>query len=503
MISQSLYKSNEYYIIVGSQWGDEGKGKIVDELVSQAVKKFGGNNVVVVGSNGGSNAGHTVCIEGIEHHVHYLTSGVFNKEVRSIMGAGKVIEPISLGSEVRELLPYYPDIINRTCISEKTHITTLGHLITDGGIASKQIGTTRKGIGPTYSTRALRTGLRICDVIDITDVELAKRLGLLYKSMGINDLSKSDKSILYTYRDPQTNKQIEITYETLFTFENDIKNIRWLTRTFRFITQNTLRRTLLESKNTCYIFELSNATMLDPTYGTYPNVTSSMCTTSGILDSLGLNIVDIAQIQQNASVFEIIGVVKSYPTRVGTGALPTLLKEYEYNMAMNIINGGNEFGVTTGRMRRPGWLDLVQLKHAIKVNGINTINITRLDNLGVCDKIKICVGYRLPYGVVIKGDEYYPSTEGRLYRAEPIYKTFNGWLGFDFTKVNKYEDLHENVKDVIAYIEDELNTVIKYINLGKDRGMVLVKPDKDMKRIEKNREILNNIIIDKLSYIIE
>lgn len=491
MISQSLDKTKEYYIIVGAQWGDEGKGKIVDELVSRSVEKFGGKNVVVIGCNGGSNAGHTVAVDGVEHHVHYLTSGVFNKDVRSMMGAGKVIEPISISSEIKALLPYYPDIINRTYISEKTHITTIGHIITDGGAVSKQIGTTRKGIGPTYSTRALRTGLRICDVIDMTDIELAKKLDILYKSMGINNLYDSDKSILYTYKDPETNEQVNITYEKLFTFEYDIKNIRWLTRTFKFVTQNTFRREILESNNKCYIFELSNATMLDPTYGTYPNVTSSMCTTSGILDSLGLNIGDISKIQQNASVFEIIGVVKSYPTRVGSGALPTIFKEYEHNMAMNIINGGMEFGVTTGRMRRPGWLDLVQLRHAIIVNGINTLNITRLDNLGVCDKIKVCVGYRLPYGRVIRGDEYYPSTEGPLYKVEPIYRIFKGWLGFDFTKVNKYEELHENVKDIIAFIEYELNIVIKYINLGKDRGMVLVKSDRDIERIEKYREGIN------------
>jgi len=444
---------NHFNFIIGAQWGDEGKGKISDKLISDCVEKFGSDNVVVVGINGGSNAGHTVNIDGVLHHVHYFTTGALHKNVTCYMASGKVIEPISLQSEYNDLKKYFNDIAERTFISDKTHITTIGHLVVDGGAVGTNIGTTRKGIGPTYSTQASRTGIRICDVIDKSDDEIRQKLKHLYDSIGLNNYDST--TILYRYNDN------DITRDKLYTFDYDLDNIKWMLQTFKFVNDMYFKQNL--DFNKYYVCELSNGSMLNLRKGTYPNVTSSDTTMNGVMSSLNLNIHDIRKIYDNMN---IIGVVKSYVTRVGSGSMVTRIKDDEEHISDMIVTNGKEFGVTTGRKRRPGWLDLFQLKYSCLINGITKLNITRLDNLNGCDTVKLCIGYK--YNDIQLSE--FPETEDVLNNCEPVYTELSGWKDFDFKQVSCYNDLHDNVKKYLRFIESYLDVKVGFLNTGQERN---------------------------------
>lgn len=454
---------SKFIIVGGALGGDEGKGRIVDELITRYSNEYGVGNVVVCGPNGGSNAGHSIFSNGREYNVHYLTSGSASPGIMQVLGAGKVIEPISLQQELYSLNDII-DLIDRTFIDERTHITTILHLIQDRGILSKEIGTTCKGIGPTYATKHARTGIRICDAMRMTDEELLKKLHTLYDRMGFN----KDMNLNFEYIDYMNNKYILNTNDIL-SGEHDLKNIRWIHNTFKIVNHMWFREKVFNLKNKIFIFELSNATLLDITNGTYPNVTSSNCTANTILDSFGLSLSDIVKISDN---LEVIGVVKSYPTRVGSGCLPSLMTEEDSDIAETIIMNGKEYGVTTGRKRRPGWTDVVLINYSCKINGYTCLNITRLDNLSHCDKIKICFAYTDKNNNYI---DFFPSSDEELSHLEPVYAIIDGWKDFDFTKVKEYNDLHPNVKIFIDFIEKKSGVPVKYINTGRERGMMIVK----------------------------
>lgn len=476
-MDESTIIESEFYIITGLQGGDEGKGKVTNKINDDAIKKFGAENVYVIGVNGGSNAGHTTSIDGIEYHTHFLPTGAVENGVRMVCGSNKVLEPISLRKELFDLSKTFPGIPDRLVLSERIHYTTIGHLIIDAGKVGKSIGTTSKGIGPTYASKASRTGIRLADLVKMTEDEIKEKLYALYEYMGLLAYPKDE--IIYSYEDIDDMGNIyivNVNYDSLFSFENDIKNIKWFLETFgrSIVSALYFKHEFLTYIGKCYIFELSNAMLLDITHGTYPNVTSSSCVSSVILESMGLNFSDI-KLMKN---MKIIGVVKSYPTRVGCGTLVTGLSELS-DTAETIVSNGSEFGTTTGRKRRPGWLDLFQLKYAIDINGTTDINITRLDNLSHFDSIDICVGYRFPDGRTIfaeSSDCYdYPATEKELSSVVPIYVTIDGWKGFDFSTVRSYDDLHENVKRYIQIIEDKLGVKISYINTGKDKDKMITK----------------------------
>lgn len=469
---------SEFYVITGLQGGDEGKGKVTNKINDDAIKKFGAENVYVIGVNGGSNAGHTTSIGGIEYHTHFLPTGAVENGVRMVGGSSKVLEPISLRKELCDLSKTFPGIPERLTLSERIHYTTIGHLIIDGGKVGKNIGTTSKGIGPTYASKASRTGIRLADLVKMTEDQIRTKLYQLYEHMGL--LAYPKDTVIYSYKDIDDEGKVhdvDIDYASLFSFENDIKNIKWFLHTFgkSIVPALHFKHELLAYTGKCYIFELSNAMLLDITHGTYPNVTSSSCVSSVILESMGLNFSDIRRMEN----MQIIGVVKSYPTRVGNGTLVTCMTGEDEDIAKEIIINGKEFGVTTGRMRRPGWLDLVQLKYAIDINGTTNINITRLDNLSHVDRINICVGYSFPDGKTITVESTscydYPATEEELSTVVPIYMTIDGWKGFDFSTVRSYDDLHENVKQYIRIIEDKLGVSVSYINTGKDKDKMITK----------------------------
>jgi adenylosuccinate synthase len=456
----------KFIIVVGSQGGDEGKGRIVDELITNNVMKYGTENVVVLGSNGGSNAGHTISIKGNEYNVHYLTSASVTNGVIQVLGAGKVIEPISLKQELFSLKDF--DLKKRTFIDENTHITTIPHLILDRSKLSKDIGTTSKGIGPTYSSKYARNGIRLKDARQMSDEELREKLKSLYESMGFTKESKLD--FRYEDYDNSDYKLYELNTDDILQGDHDIKNIRWILSNFTIVDHLWFRENLF-FKDKVFIVESSNALLLDITNGTYPNVTSSNCTPTSIFESFGLNLMDMVELKNN---IEIIGVMKSYPTRVGNGSLPTLMKDEDNEIAETIVKNGKEFGVTTGRKRRPGWPDLVLAKYSIKVNGLTSFNITRLDNLSHCDKIKVCVSYKTQNGIPI---DYFPSSDEILKDLIPVYVELDGWKDYSFENVKSYFELHENVKKFIEFIEQQTGVPVKYINTGKDRGMMVVKEE--------------------------
>jgi adenylosuccinate synthase len=487
---------SKHYSVVGLMYGDEGKGKLTDALIQKLILLFGAVKTIVCGINGGSNAGHTTNIDGVDYHTHFLPSGVLSEGVINYCGNNKVLEPMSLKQEHHELSKKFKDIPKRTYFSELTQVTTIGHLIIDRGEQGKRIGTTGKGIGITYATKCTRTGINLCDIVNLSDEELKSKLEKLYTSIGLQKhktimsrfrmfmkkylnklynymgLSKYDTIITIKKLD-DTDKlvNIDIDSDRLFSFKDDLDNFHDFKKTWKNVVPSTyFRKYLLHENGYGYVYEMSNAVMLDTTHGSYPNVTSSACTPNGILDSLSLNIKD-----KFISDIEIFGVAKAYITRVGEGTLPTDMSKDDKEKGDILVDCGKEYGVTTGRRRTPGHINLPELGHTIEISGVTAINLTRPDNYSnVKGKIKIASGYTYSDGSpVIEG--CYQTLEEKLSKVVPIYTEIDGWYGFDFTKVKTYDDLHPNVKKYIEIIEEYTGVKVKAINTGRGRDQIIFR----------------------------
>jgi adenylosuccinate synthase len=455
---------SKFYAVCGLMFGDEGKGKLVDALIQKGIREFGAKNTIVCGINGGCNAGHTTCIDGTDYHTHFLPSGAVSDDVLLYCGSLKVLEPMSLKKELDNLSSRFTDIPDRTFMSELIHYTTIGHLIIDQGELGKTIGTTGKGIGITYASKCTRRGLNLYDIVNSSEADLCKYLKKLYDSLGLDKYPEGVTLFTIATKDDNGDDiQINIDRDILYSFKYDLENIANFKKTWKNIVPSTFFKTqLLEDDGHCYVFEMSNAVLLDTTHGSYPNVTSSPCTPNAILDSLCLNLSD-----DFIEDLEIIGVVKSYMTRVGNGSLPTNIDKDNVEIGNTIVECGKEIGVTTGRVRTPGWLDIPALNYSLTVSGATSINLTRPDNFSNIDTIKICTHY-----ANMENDEY-PSIESKLAQAVPVYIEMPGWKGFDFTKVKTYDDLHPNVKKYISMIEHFTGVMVSVINTGKDRKQIL------------------------------
>jgi adenylosuccinate synthase len=458
-------KESEYYSICGLMFGDEGKGKLVDAIIQRGIQKYGNKNTIVCGLNGGSNAGHTTSIDGVDYHTHFLPSGAVSDGVILYCGSSKVLEPISLSKELNELSVKFKNIPQRTYLSELIQFTTLGHLIIDGGELGKVIGTTGKGIGITYATKCTRKGLTLYDIVNSTDEELMNSLKKLYDSLGLQNYPHD--VVLYSYT--LNGQQINIYRDDLYNFKYDLENIHNFRETWPNIVPSTyFKNNLLHNTNHCYILESSNAIMLDTTHGSYPNVTSSSCSPNSITDSLSINLKN-----ELISKLIVVGVVKSYITRVGMGSLPTDMtkgSEEDKERARIIVEKGKEYGVTTGRMRTPGWLDIPALKYATYISTAKYLNITRLDNFSNIDKIKVCIGYSN-----YNDEDNYPALENKMALVKPVYIEMDGWKDFDFSRVKTYNDLHQNVRNYIEFIEEQTKTKVWAINTGKGRDQIIYK----------------------------
>ena len=414
------------YVVVGSQWGDEGKGKIVDVL--------GKKMDMVVRFQGGNNAGHTVIVNGEKSILHLLPSGILNKEALCVIGPGVVIDPFVLLDEIDTLRKR-----GLTCdhlrISDRAHLIMPYHIkldeLQEKKLANNKIGTTKRGIGPCYADKYTRIGLRVCDLVDFE----------IFKKRLASTLEIKNDQIVKLYGEEPFD------YDTLV---NQFANIREQLLPMICDSVSLVNQYLDEGKNV--LFEGAQANMLDINYGTYPYVTSSSPTSAGVCEGAG-----VAPQKLNT----IIGVVKAYSTRVGEGPFATELLD---ETGEEIRSIGVEFGATTGRPRRCGWLDLCVVKQSATINGLTDSVVTKIDVLSTMKKIKVCVGYD------IDGKEYtyIPASLNDYGRSKPIYKEFDGWM-CDITKIRNYDDLPENCRKYLEFIAEFTNTRISLVSVGPDR----------------------------------
>jgi len=419
-------------LVLGAQWGDEGKGKVVDLFTEEAD--------VVVRFSGGHNAGHTVVIKGEKYILHLIPSGIMHDGKINIIGNGVVIDPEALIEEINDLQARGISFEGRFFVSKRAHLIMPYHKIFDkhseAKKGSKKIGTTGRGIGPSYADKMARVGLRICDLYD-EDVLKEK----VYQNVEeVNLIAERIHGL--EPLDPQ-----EI-------FEN-YKKYGEIIKPYVAETSYMINKLYSEGKN--IMLEGAQGTLLDVDHGTYPFVTSSNPTAGGAFTGTGL---------APQSLNNVVGVLKAYTTRVGSGPFPT---ELEDEVGQRLRDIGGEYGATTGRPRRCGWLDLVATKYAKMLSGINYIALTKLDVLTGFDKIKVCVGYEYNGKVF----ETFPPEIKILENLTPVYKEFDGWTE-DISKVRKYEDLPENAKKYVEFIKNELCVEYALISLGTDREETII-----------------------------
>lgn len=418
-------------ILLGLQWGDEGKGKVVDVLTS----KYD----VIARFQGGPNAGHSLEFNGIRHVLHIIPSGIFHKEKMNIIGNGVVIDPIIFEEEIDALVKMGLTPTDNLCISKKAHLIMPTHKLLDAAYEAQKgnnkIGSTLKGIGPTYTDKIARVGMRICDLLSPNFEE--KYQHLLNEHKAILDQLHFDYSTLL----PELDKKWKASLATL--------------RKFAFIdSEYELYDYLQQEKNV--LAEGAQGTMLDLEFGAYPFVTSSNTIAAGAFTGLGLD---------PHFAGKVIGIVKAYCTRVGAGPFPTELFDATGEKLRTI---GNEFGATTGRPRRCGWLDLVALKYAIMINGVTDIVLTKADVMSDFDTIDVCTAYRVDGELT----NHIPSASDAV--VEPVYTTLPGWKE-DISKCKTYEELPQVFKDYIRFIEEETKAKVSIVSVGPDREATIFR----------------------------
>lgn len=414
----------EKLVILGAQWGDEGKGKIVD-LLSEHFE-------VTVRYQGGSNAGHTVVINEEKFILHLLPTGILHEHVIGVIAQGMVVDLEVLEQEIKSLEEKGIHIKERLVISDRVHLVMPYHKLLDSLFERKKgIGTTLRGIGPAYMFKYGRKGIRISDLYD------EKRFyGLLEENL---DFVKSVCEKVFCEK---FELDLNSIYERqLSIFEKIKSNVKDV---FRFFTE----------ENRSILFEGAQGTLLDIDMGTYPFVTSSNSSTLGLSNGTGLS-------PKYFSDAYFLGVAKAYVTRVGDGPFPTELKGKEGEKLREL---GEEYGSTTGRPRRCGWLDLVALKYAVEVNGLSGLVLTKLDVLDVFEEVKVCVAYELDGKVI----DYFPASYSQLSRVKPVYETLKGWN--KSTKgVKDINELPKEAIDYIRFIEDYIGVPVVMLSTGPKR----------------------------------
>lgn len=417
-------------LLLGLQWGDEGKGKIVDVLTP--------NYDIIARFQGGPNAGHTLEFEGVKHVLHTIPSGIFRSNVINVIGNGVVIDPIILKKEIDALAPYQINIKEKLLISRKAHIILPTHRLLD--LASEtskgkaKIGSTLKGIGPCYMDKTGRNGLRIGDLEKDNFLEE-------YRSLVEKHLS------LINYYGVKIEFDLPSLEKEFFSAIDYLKTLSFIdSEDFFYHSQKQGKKILAEG---------AQGSMLDIDFGTYPFVTSSNTTASGACTGLG-----IAPNQ----IKNVMGVFKAYTTRVGSGAFPTELFD---EIGEKIGQIGREVGATTGRKRRCGWLDLVALKYAIHLSGVTQLMMMKADVLSGFETLKICTGYRYK-GEVIKHLPYSIDPE----YVTPIYTELKGW-NEDLSKVQKAKELPVELIEYIKFIEKETEVPITLVSVGADRTQTI------------------------------
>lgn len=418
-------------VISGTQWGDEGKGKIVDYLAGQAD--------VVVRFQGGSNAGHTVTVNGEEYKLRLMPSGILYEGTTCVIANGVVFDPQILLEEIDGLKKRGIHTENIR-LSNRAHVVMPWHKLFDelkeNSLGDKKIGTTRRGIGPCYIDKADRIGIRVCDLID--KEEFAIRLKDI--------LSRKNLILEKVYNHAPLNYE-----EILHEYEGYAEKIRpYVCDTISFLNDAIDARKKI-------LFEGAQATMLDIDYGTYPYVTSSHPISGGVGVGAGV---------APKKIDKVFGVVKAYCTRVGEGPFPT---EQLNEIGDKLREAGHEFGTVTGRPRRTGWLDACVVKYAGQLSGTDYMAVTRLDILDDFDEIKMCVAYKLDGKILNE----IPASLKILAKVEPVYETFSGWKT-DISKCRNYSDLPENAKKYLERMAEVTGIKLGIVSVGPNREQTII-----------------------------
>ena len=419
-------------LILGLQWGDEGKGKIVDVLTD--------NYDIIARFQGGPNAGHTLEFDGKKHVLHTIPSGIFHPNSLNLIGNGVVIDPISLKNEIDSLIPYNIDFSKKLLISKKAHLILPSHKILDAASeeakGKSKIGSTLKGIGPTYMDKTGRNGIRVGDILN-------KNWKTKYFK-----LTKKHLAILKSYN-PTKKYDLDLNENVFFKSIESLRKLQ-LIDSEQFLIDS--------KKNGMKILgEGAQGSLLDIDFGTYPFVTSSTTTAAGACIGLG-----IAPNQ----IGDVFGIFKAYSTRVGSGPFPTELFNSDGAIMAKV---GNEYGSTTGRARRCGWIDLVSLKYSININGVTKLMMMKGDVLSGFKKVKICTSYQIN-GIEI---DYFPY-DTNADNLKPIFKELPGW-DEDLTSITRFSDLPKNFVKYISFLENALEVPIEIVSVGPDRKQTIFK----------------------------
>lgn len=418
-------------VVIGAQWGDEGKGKVIDI--------FSAKTDYIARYQGGNNAGHTVVIGGDTFILHLIPSGILHKGKICVIGNGVVIDPRALLEEVAILESKGITIDGRLMISENAHVIFPYHKLLDElkeGM-TKKIGTTKKGIGPCYADKVARSGIKIIDLLNENVLKEKLKANL------------DEKNAVFTKIYSAEGFSFDEMYSEYLDYGKKIK---------KYICDTAVLLNEAVNKKKDILFEGAQGTLLDVDHGTYPFVTSSNATAGGAATGTGVG---------PNKIDKVIGVVKAYTTRVGEGPFPT---EFSDSLMNKIRAKGNEFGATTGRPRRCGWFDSVVVGHSVMVNGIDEIVVTKLDVLDEMDSLKICTAYKY------KGKTYkhFPSDIEVLNRCEPVYEELPGWCA-DTQHITAYAKLPKNAKSYLKRMQELVKTKIVLVSVGSDRAQTFSK----------------------------
>jgi adenylosuccinate synthase len=429
--------SNTSIAVLGTQWGDEGKGKIVDMLTP--------NFSVVARYQGGHNAGHTVYVKGQKFVLHLIPSGILHPGVTCVIGNGVVVDPKALFKEIDELARMGIAVDGRLRISEKAHVILPYHreldVLSEARRGERKIGTTSRGIGPAYEDKIGRRGIRVCDLLsDFPALQEEVRENVSARNRIIKDSTLDWRPV----------------FDQLVA---DGERMRpWVSDVSLFLSQ-----AMKDGKSV--MFEGAQATLLDIDHGTYPFVTSSNASVGGVCTGLGVS---------PKAIGGVLGVAKAYTTRVGEGPLPT---ELSGELAERLRESGQEYGASTGRPRRCGWYDAVVVRYSARINGLDALALTKLDVLDGLSEVKLCTGYRTAQGLVTE----FPANLKTLAAAEPVYETMPGWSS-PTKGAKRMEDLPTEARRYVQRLEEVSGVPCAIISTGSDREETIVRPDSAITR---------------------
>src|SRR5438876_1611575 len=417
--------------VLGAQWGDEGKGKIVDLLTPHFA--------FVARYQGGHNAGHTVYVRGTRFILRLIPSGILHPAITCVIGNGVVIDPQALFAEVDELARNGIDVDNRVIVSDKAHLILPYHrdldLLSEARRGERKIGTTSRGIGPAYEDKIARRGIRVCDLADPAGLEQSVRDNVTARNRLVQDSTMDWKPVLD-------------------------QMLKYAERMKPWIRDVSVLLTEAMRDGQSILFEGAQGTLLDIDHGTYPYVTSSNASIGGVCTGLGV---------PPKAIGRVLGVVKAYTTRVGEGPFPT---ELSGAMGARLRESGSEYGAVTGRPRRCGWYDAVAVRYAARLNGLDGLALTKLDVLDGLETIQICTGYRAGSRTIAN----FPADTGQLAQCEPIYESISGW-DTPTKGLRRFDQLPAAARQYIARLEEVSGVPAAIVSTGSERDDTILRDD--------------------------